>query len=57
MGGVLAKVVFKSGEDRFGQPPRDLQDVEMRNIDGDVVRVGDYFEGKKVILFVNVATK
>ena len=56
MGGVLAKIVFKSGEERLDET-RDLQHIEMLDIDGNTVSIGDLMADKKVILFVNVATK
>ena len=56
MGGVLAKIVFKSGEERL-EATRDLQYIEMTDIDGNTVSIGNLMAEKKVIMFVNVATK
>ena len=57
MGGAIAKLVFKNGEEQISAPQRELRDIEILDIDGEMVRIGDFFEGKKAILFVNVATK
>ena len=57
MGGVLAKLVFKSGEEELPPCQRDLENIEMLDIDGNLVRIGDIMADKKVIMFVNVATK
>ena len=56
MGGVLAKIVFKSGEEQL-ETTQDLQFIEMLDIDGNTVSIGDLMAEKKVIMFVNVATK
>ena len=57
MGGVLAKVVFKTGDEDLPKKPRELEEIEITDIDGNIVRIGDIMESKKVVLFVNVATK
>jgi len=58
MGGVLAKVFFKSGEELLEPPTQaNLADIKIMNIDGQMVRIGDYYKDKKVVMFVNVATK
>ena len=57
MGGVLAKIVFKSGEDTLPSCPRELFDIEIEDIDGNAARIGDFMTDKKVVMFVNVATK
>ena len=43
MGGVLAKIAFKSGEEAIPLPTKDIQDIGIRDIDGEMVRIGDYF--------------
>jgi hypothetical protein len=57
MGGVLAKIVFKSGEEALPACSDSLQDIEIIDIDGQLTRIGEMVAGKKVIMFVNVATK
>ena len=57
MGGVLAAIVFKSGDEELPPNAQDLQNIELLDIDGQMVRVGDIMADKKVIMFVNVATK
>ena len=57
MGAVVAKIIFKSGEEQIMPCTRDLLDIEMNDIDGQLVRVGDLIADKKVVLIVNVATK
>ena len=34
MGGAIASIVFKSGEEAITRPERDLQDIEILDIDG-----------------------
>ena len=57
MGGVLAKIVFKSGEESFPDVETPLEDIQMMDIDGQNIRLRDVLGDKKVALFVNVATK
>ena len=57
MGGALAKIVFKSGVDALPDVDSTLEDIEIMDIDGQMVRLGDVLSDKKVALFVNVATK
>ena len=57
MGGVLAKIVFKSAEEELQEVPPNLQDIEIIDIDGNLVRIGELISEKKVVMFVNVATK
>ena len=57
MGGVLAKIVFKSGEEQLAECAGSLQDIEIVDIDGELVKIGDLIADKKAVMFVNVATK
>ena len=57
MGGVLAKIVFKSAEEDLPASSETLQDIEIIDIDGNLVRIGELISEKKVVMFVNVATK
>ena len=58
MGGVIAKIVFKSGEEQLPEcSSNSLQDIEIVDIDGELVKIGDLLHDKKVVMFVNVATK
>ena len=57
MGAVVAKIVFKSGTDTLPPCQRSLQDIEILDIDGNMVRMGDILTDKKAVMFVNVATK
>ena len=57
MGAVVAKIVFKSGTDKLPNCERSLQDIEILDIDGNLVRMGDILADKKAVMFVNVATK
>ena len=57
MGAVIAKCVFKSGDEAVRVSQRGLKEMEMLDIDGQMVYLGNLMDEKKVILFVNVATK
>ena len=57
MGALAAKIAEKSGTDQLPPVERDLQDIEILDIDGNLVRMGDIIAGKRVVMFVNVATK
>lgn len=58
MGGVAAKLIFKSGKDKFGTEYKSLHEIPVTDIDGNEYRrLGDLINGKKAILVVNVASK
>lgn len=58
MGGVLEGIFFKNKEEELGPPQfRNLEEIMTKDIDGKEVRIGDYLADKKVVMFVNVATK
>ena len=58
MGGVAAKVVFKSGTEDIKSPTISLWEIKQKDIDGQEIRLGDLIEEKtQCVLFVNVATK
>ena len=53
----MAKLVFKSGTENVDKPRTDLLNIEMRDIDGRITKMGELLQDKKVAIFVNVATK
>ena len=58
MGGVAAKIVFKSGSEHIDAPVQSLWDIQTKDIDGNDIRLGNLLaEDTQCILFVNVATK
>ena len=57
MGGVIAKIVFKNGEEQLPVSDSELKDIQIKDIDGQMVRMGDMIADIKVIMIVNVATK
>ena len=57
MGAVVAKIAFKSGSESIPRVPRKFDDIEVKDIDGRIIRVSELIEGKKAALVVNVATK
>ena len=58
MGGVLAKIVFKSATEDFELPDAPLWQMKQKDIDGQEIELGTLLTNKtKVVLFVNVATK
>ena len=57
MGSVIYKIAFKNFEEGLAPCQRDLKEIEMLNIDGQLIKLGELMEEKKVIMFVNVATK
>ena len=58
MGGILASIVFKTGNEPL-RPVEvaSLWDLAPENIDGEVIPLRQYLKGKRVVLFVNVATQ
>ena len=57
MGGVLAKIVFKSGHENVIAPEEHLWEIKHCDIDGNNIVIGDLInEETKCVLFVNVAT-
>lgn len=59
MGGLLAKIIFKNGNDRLPlTEQKSLFDIPEVDIDGNKIeRLGDILKGKKAILVVNVVSK
>ncbi len=58
MGGVVQKLVFRSGKDKLGTTYSSLWDIPAVDIDGNTVeRIGSLVHGKKAVLVVNVASK
>lgn len=59
MGALVAKMVFKNGNDRLAEAEqKSLFDIPAVDIDGNKVeKLGDLLTGKKAILVVNVASK
>lgn len=58
MGGVVAKLVFKKGKDKFMTNYNSLLDIPATDIDGNHFnKLEDILKGKKCILVVNVASK
>ena len=58
MGSVLAKIVFKSGTETLPEPPiNDVRRLDVLDIDGQLLKIGQLVTGKKIAIFVNVATK
>lgn len=58
MGGILQKIVFKSGEDNLGKQgvPNSFFDFKIKDINGKVIDFSE-FKKRKAILVVNVACK
>ena len=61
MGGVLAAIVFKNGNERVqlstDNEGKALWDIPLVNINNEHVTLRKLVAGKKAVLFVNVATK
>jgi hypothetical protein len=56
MGGVLSKIIFKTGYEDVDVKADCLWDIVSEDIDGQEVLLRDLVEGKKCVLVVNVAT-
>ena len=57
MGAVVAKIVFKTGTESLPRVPKQFNNIDVKDIDGRMLKVLDLIEGKKAALIVNVATK
>ena len=57
MGSLLAKAFFKKGQEELSSVERDLEEIQLKTIDGDLEQMASFMEDQKVILVVNVATK
>ena len=58
MGGVIAKMIFKSGNDGFDLAKiTTLNDIPCKKLDGEETTIGKLIEGKKLYMIVNVASK
>ena len=61
MGGVLASIVFKNGNERIQistqNESKSIWDIPLIDINNNNVTLRKLVAGKKVILFVNLATK
>jgi hypothetical protein len=57
MGGIMQKIVFKSGSDVLTKDvPNSFFDFKIKDIFGNVIDFNS-FKGKKVFIIVNVACK
>jgi hypothetical protein len=57
MGGVLAKIIFKSSLEKVESEAECLWDIMVEDIDGEEVLLRSVVAGKKCVLVVNVATQ
>ena len=48
---------FKGGSERIESSATSLWELEAKNIDGDLVNLGDLYGSKKCVMVVNVATE
>ena len=59
MGGLIAKIVFKNGDDKLDSSKySSLNDIPATSLSGVMHdKLGDVVKGKKLYLVVNVASK
>ena len=61
MGGVLAAIVFKNGNERIQlqsqNEGKSLWDIPVVDITGNELTLREIVQGKRAVLFVNIATK
>jgi len=59
MGGLLAKIVFKSGIDKYKKNEKipELWSMTVNDIDGKTRTLNEFTVNKKAFIFVNVACK
>jgi hypothetical protein len=58
MGGVIAKIVFKNGNDKLDLDKYEsLNEIKCVTLKGEEVTIGNVVDGKKLYLVVNVASK
>lgn len=57
MGAVIAKIVFKKGNDVIHTDYKSLNEIKVTGLEGEEYEnLGQVVEGKKVYLIVNVAS-
>ena len=57
MGAVVAKLIFKNGQETVSSNYASLWEIGAKNIDGDMIDpLLKVVEGKKCVMVVNVAT-
>ena len=56
MGGAIAKLIFKSGEDDITAKYESVNQIPVTTIRGEKGIVADHVQGKKLYLIVNVAS-
>ena len=58
MGGMVFKLIAKTGKDKLQTKFTNLNEIPSVDIDGNAVpRLGELVTGKKCVMVVNVATK
>ena len=58
MGALVAKMIFKNGQEPVSTSYKSLWDISARDIDGQMIdRLGSLVEDKHAVLVVNVATQ
>ena len=57
MGGTIAKMIFKKGEDDISAKYNSVNDIPVKTINGIEGKIADHVKGKKIYLVVNVASK
>lgn len=57
MGNQIANLIFKKGEDAISAKYANVNLIPVTTIIGDKGIIGDYVQGKKLYLIVNVASK
>jgi hypothetical protein len=59
MGGLIAKIVYKSGIDKINKNEKilELWEMSINDIDGNPRILKEYTVNKKAFIFVNVACK
>ena len=58
MGALAAKILFKTGNDKFEiNKYQSLNQVEVTTINGHKSKIGDFVQDSKLYIIVNVASK
>ena len=57
MGALIAKAVFKNGDDEISNKYSSCNEIPVKSLHGEDSLIGDNIQGKKLYMVVNVASK
>ena len=57
MGALIAKAVFKNGDDEISCKYASVNEIPVTTLQGEDTQIGNLVQGKKLYMVVNVASK